>query len=43
MRSWGYHGGHFMRILTAWAAHFFFWGLICQGMWWKLRGAHPQR
>lgn len=38
MRSWGYQGGHFVKILTAWAAHFFFWGLICQGMWWKLRG-----
>jgi hypothetical protein len=37
MRSWGYHG-HFLRILSAWAAHFFLWGLICQGMWWKLRG-----
>jgi two-component system LytT family sensor kinase len=36
MRSWGYHG-HFGVILAAWAVHFLFWGLICLGMWWKLR------
>jgi signal transduction histidine kinase len=38
MRAWGYDNISFLRLLLLWCLHFFFWGVICLILWWKL---HP--
>ncbi len=37
-RSWNYHV-RFTLLLLAWEVHLILWGLICQVLWWRYRGA----